>query len=342
MVKGSQRFSKVVISSIAHLDGPHVVTSDEIESQLAEAQARLGIQPNLLQNLAGIQERRFWDVGVQPSAVAAEAGAMALERSRLKPEDIGVLINTSVCRDYIEPSVACIVHHKLGLSSSALNFDLGNACLGFLNGMAIVAGMIERGEVDHGLVVDGEGSRYIAEVTIERLRRPEATAKDFRDQFASLTLGSGSAAMVLSREGLTDSNHRFKGGLSRAATEHNALCVGQREEMRTNTKGLLNAGLELAGNTWKIACDEFGFGSGVTTHVIHQISSVHTNMLCATLGVDMDTVPQIFPHFGNTGPASIPMVLSKEVEKRILKPGDRIALAGMGSGLNCSAYEIVW
>lgn len=342
MLKGSQRFSKVVVSSIAHVDAPHVVTSDEIEKELAEAQARLGIQPNLLQNLAGIQERRFWDVGVEPSQVAAEAGALALERARVSPESVGVLINTSVCRDYIEPSVACIVHHKLGLPPSALNFDLGNACLGFLNGMAIVAGMIERGEVDHGLVVDGEGSRYITEVTIERLNRPDATAKDFRDQFATLTLGSGSAAMVLSREGLTDSNHRFTGGLSRAATQHHGLCTGQREQMRTNTKGLLNAGLELATNTWKEACGEFGFGSNVERHVIHQISSVHTTMLCQSLGVDLGTVPQIFPKFGNTGPASIPMVLSKEVEKKSLKAGDRVCLMGMGSGLNCSAYEVVW
>ena len=51
------------------------------------------------------------------------------------------------CRDY-EPSTASIVHHKLGMSSACKNFDLGNACLAFLNAMDLVGGMIERGEIE--------------------------------------------------------------------------------------------------------------------------------------------------------------------------------------------------
>lgn len=342
MLKGSQRFRQVSVSAIAHIDAPNVVTSAEIESQLAEVHARLGIKANILQNVTGIEARRFWDVGVQPSAVAAQAGNLAIERSGVRREDIGVVINTSVCRDYIEPSVASIVHHALGLSPRALNFDLGNACLGFLNGMSVVAGMIERGDIDHGLVVDGEGGRFVTEVTIDRLRRPETTAQDYRDQFAALTLGSGAVAMVLSREGFSDSNHRFVGGVSRAATEYNALCVGQRDEMRTHTKGLLDAGIALALSAWTAGREELGFGAGIARHLVHQVSAVHTMTLCAKLGLDRTTVPLIFQDFGNTGPASIPMVLSKEVEKGQLKSGDRLCLLGIGSGLNVSMYEIVW
>ena len=342
MLKGTQRFGEVVVSSVAHVDAPHVVTSASIEAELKQTQERLGIEPGLLEGLAGIKERRFWDEGVQPSEVASQAGALAIERARISPDQLGVVINTSVCRDYIEPSVASFVHNNLKLPSTALNFDLGNACLGFLNGMALVAGMIERGEIEHGLIVDGEGSRFAIESTIKRLQDPKITAKDYRDQFATLTLGSGAAAMVLSKAGTTDSNHRFIGGMSRAATEHSRLCLGQREEMRTNTKALLMAGLELAETAWEQACQEFGFRAGVNRHIIHQVSLVHTTMLCERLNVSMETVPQIFPHFGNTGPASIPMVLSNEVQKKALKAGDRICLMGMGSGLNTSFYELIW
>ena len=342
MLRGAQRYSQVVISSVAHVDAPHVVTSAQLEAQLAPARDRLGLFPGMVETLAGIRERRFWDPGVQPSEVAARAGELAIQRAGIKREDVGVVINTSVCRDYIEPSVASFVHHALGLSPDALNFDLGNACLGFVNGMALVASMIERGEIDHGIVVDGESSRLPVEATLERLLRPGTTAQDLREQFATLTLGSGAAAMVLSRAGESGGTARFLGGIARASTEHSRLCLGQRDEMRTDTKGLLAAGLELAESTWRQAHEQFGLGAGVRAHVIHQISSVHTNMLCQRLGIDLATVPTIFPTFGNTGPASIPMVLSKEVERGAYRPGDRVCLMGMGSGINCVAYELVF
>ena len=71
----------------------------------------------------------------------------AIEEAGVDRDKIGVLINTSVCRDYLEPSTACLVHGNLGLHERCLNFDIGNACLAFLNGMDVAARMIERGEV---------------------------------------------------------------------------------------------------------------------------------------------------------------------------------------------------
>ena len=91
-----------------------------------------------------------------PSVPAAEAGERALAASGVDRADIGILINTSVSRDYLEPSTASIVHGRLGLPVDATNFDLGNACLGFLNGMNLVSTMIEHGEIDHGMVVNAE------------------------------------------------------------------------------------------------------------------------------------------------------------------------------------------
>ncbi len=189
MSNAGQRFDDVVISGLAHVDAPHVVTSESIEEQLAPAMQRLGVRPGLLTGLVGIHERRFWDEGVQPSEVAADAGELALQRSGVGKAAIGVLINTSVSRDYIEPSTASIIHGRMQLPPEAINFDLGNACLGFINGMNLVAGMIERGEIEHGLVVNGEGSRFAVESTIARLQRTE-NPKVFREQFATLTLST--------------------------------------------------------------------------------------------------------------------------------------------------------
>ena len=156
------------------------------------------------------------------------------------------MINTSVSRAHLEPSTAVEIHHALGLPTSCLNFDLANACLGFVNGMQLAATMIDSGQIDYALVVNGEDARYTQEVTLGRLDGPDATAQDVLSQFATLTLGSGAAAMVLGRADEHPQGHRFVGGVARAGTEHHDLCVGDLDHMRTDTRGLLEAGLALS------------------------------------------------------------------------------------------------
>jgi 3-oxoacyl-[acyl-carrier-protein] synthase-3 len=278
-----------------------------------------------------------------PSEVAAEAGELALARSGVAREDIGILINTSVCRDYLEPSTASLAHGLMGLPAEAMNFDLGNACLGFLNGMNVVASMIERGEVEHGLVVNGETSRFTMETTIARLASDDCDEAMFREQFATLTLGSGGVAMVMSRADSPDGGSRYLGGLHRSSTAHANLCTGHAHEMKTDTKGLMIAGLELVGTMWKEAVSSFDWSSeDFDAYAIHQVSKVHSRAVCDTLGLDITRFPLIYPTHGNIGPAGVPTVLSKAVEDGTVTRGSRVMLMGVGSGLNASAAEIRW
>lgn len=338
-----QRFSNVVVSGLAHVDAPHVVTSEAIEARIAPTLRRFGMTPGTLTGLAGIAERRWWDEGTRPSDAAAAAGAKLLANVGVDRERIGVLVNTSVDRDWLEPSTACIVHAKLGLAPHAVNFDVGNACLGFLNGMAIVAAMIERGDVDHGLVVDGESARFVTEATIARLNDPACDRRLFRESFATLTLGSGAAAMLLSRADLAPDGHPFSGLVSLAATEHHELCRGQPHDMRTDASGLLTAGLALARETWKAALSAFDWSADtLAAAFIHQVSRAHTKAITATLGLRADRVPLLYPQFGNIGPAGLLITWSKEAEAGRLDPGDRLALLGIGSGLNCAMADVTW
>jgi len=342
-MRATQRYEQVVISGLAHVDAPQVVTSTEIEDQMATTLERLGVEPGLLEGLSGIRERRVWGAGTLPSEVAAEAGELALANSGVDRHDVGALLNTSVCRDYLEPSTASLVHGRMELPTEAVNFDVGNACLGFVNGMNVVASMIEHGEIDHGLVVDGETSRFTMEATIKRLASEACDEVMFREQFATLTLGSGAVAMVLSRADSVESGRRFLGGLSRASTAHANLCTGHVHEMRTDTKGLLLAGLELAAQTWKEAVASFDWDpQAVDTYVVHQVSKVHTRAVCDTLGLDIDRFPLIYPEFGNIGPAGVPTVLSRSVQDGTISSGDRVMLMGVGSGINAAAAEIIW
>lgn len=336
-------FKNVVIQAVAAVEPPIRITSRELSDRLLPTLQRLGIRSDLLEDLSGIVARRFWKIGTKPSDAATLAAEKVLELCQLERERIGVIINTSVCRDYLEPSTACIVHGNLGLSEDCLNFDVGNACLAFLNGMDIAARMIERDEIDYALIVDGESSGPITEATIERLLGPDIKEEQFRSEFASLTLGSGAAAMIMARRELVPHGHLYLGSVSRSATEFNKLCHGQMDQMVTETKVLLSEGLKLAAKTFRAACIALGWVvSELDQFVIHQVSKVHTESLVKMLGLDPLKVQTIYAELGNVGPASVPMALARAIELGRIHTGDRVALLGIGSGLNCSMAEIVW
>jgi 3-oxoacyl-[acyl-carrier-protein] synthase-3 len=231
------------------------------------------------------------------------------------------------------------IHHQMSLPTSCMNFDLANACLGFVNAMHIAATMIDSGQIEYAVVVDGEDARYTQERTLARLERDDATVDDLFNEFATLTLGSGAAGMVLGPADRHPAGHRLVGGIARSGTEHHDLCVGDLDRMRTDTKGLMDAGLALAADAWDDAraCHDW---SDMDRYVVHQVSSVHTSALCARLGIDPDRVPLTFPTLGNIGPASVPITLASQAET--LEAGDRVLCMGIGSGLNTSFTEILW
>ncbi|PIQ36995.1 MAG: 3-oxoacyl-ACP synthase III [Lysobacterales bacterium CG17_big_fil_post_rev_8_21_14_2_50_64_11] len=336
-------FKHVSIASVAHVDAPIRLSSADIMLRLQPTLERFGIRDNLLEDVAGIRERRIWEDSMMPSDAATLAAQKALAASGVAHEHIGILINTSVCRDYLEPSTASIIHGNLGLADTCQNFDVGNACLAFLNGMDIAARMIEHGAIEYALVVDGEVSNTITERTIERMLSPDVTPEQFRNEFASLTLGSGAAAMVLGRSELLPDGHPYKGSVTRAATEFSHLCRGNMDRMVTDTRTLLVEGLKLAAKTFQAARAALGWVSGeMDEFVVHQISKVHTAAFVELLGIDPKKVLTVFPELGNIGPASVPIALSKLAEMGRLKKGSRIALMGIGSGLNCSMAEVEW
>jgi acyl-CoA:acyl-CoA alkyltransferase len=335
-------FENVSVESVAHVDAPVRFTSAAIVTRLQSTFDRVGIRPDLLEQVAGIRERRYWDEPAQVADGAAAAGRRALAKADVDPGRVGVLISTSVSRDYIEPSTASVVHGALGLPHTCLNFDLGNACLAFLNGMDVAARMIEHGEIEYALIVDGEVSNQVTERTIERLGGPDVTADQVRAELASLTLGSGAAAMVLGRADDTG-RRRYRGCVARAATRFSHLCRGTMDRMVTDTRGILENGLALAKETYADASATFGWtGDAIDEYVLHQVSKVHTDSLLALLGIDPAKALAIYPEHGNIGPAALPIVLSKLDDAGRLRPGGRIALLGIGSGLNCAMGEIAW
>ena len=289
-------FQHVAIAGLAHIDAPHALSSAEINAQLKPTMDRLGIRTDVLGDIAGIHSRRMWDKETLASDAATMAGEKALLDAGISRDKIGLLVNTSVSRDFLEPSTASIVAGNMGLGEDCQNFDVANACLAFLNGMDIASRMIERGEIEYALVVDGETANLVYANTMKRMLAPDVTEEQFRSELASLTLGCGAAAMVLSRSELCPDAPRYKGGVSKAATEWNGLCRGNLDRMVTDTRMLLIEGLKLASKTFAAARLALGWVVGeIDEFVIHQVSRVHTDAMvnyAATLetGVGESTV----------------------------------------------------
>ncbi|MDJ0377529.1 MULTISPECIES: 3-oxoacyl-ACP synthase III [unclassified Cryobacterium] len=329
----------VALLSVASLMAPLITTSEEIDRRLKPVLTRLKLPTGLLQRVAGVYERRNWGPNETFDDAAVKAGKIALREAGIKPSDVGLLINTSVTRKHLEPSVAVRIHHGLGLPSSAINFDIANACLGFVNGMTLAAQLIDSGQIKYAVIIDGEDADEIQTNTIDRLGRPGIKRKDFMSEFASLTLGSGAAAAVLGPADAHPAGHRILGGVTRAATQFNGLCVGSVDGMFTDAKALLKGGMELVVSAWTEAKRDWSW-SNMDRYIVHQVSDVHTNAIVKATGMDKAKVPLTYPTLGNVGPASIPITLSQEASK--LKPGNRVLLMGVGSGLNTAMMELVW
>ncbi|MEL7977712.1 3-oxoacyl-ACP synthase III [Isoptericola sp. F-RaC21] len=333
------RFANVALLAVTSRIPAGVRTSAAVQERLAPALRRLRLPTTLLERVAGVRERRAWAADEDVDDATVAAGREALAVAGVEAADVGLLINTSVTRKHLEPSVAVRLHHGLGLPSSAVNFDVANACLGFINGMSLAAGMIDSGQVRYAVVVDGEDADIIHDRTIERLLREDRSRDDFMQEFASLTLGSGSAAAVLGRADEHPAGHRVLGGVTRAATRFHDLCVGSTEGMFTDAKALLDGGLELVVDAWKDAVADWDWAR-MDRYVTHQVSRVHTEAIVEAVGLDRAKVPTTYERLGNVGPASVPITLVEQQDS--LSDGDRVLLMGVGSGINTAMLELAW
>ncbi|MFO7760361.1 MAG: 3-oxoacyl-ACP synthase III [Thermodesulfobacteriota bacterium] len=328
---------------------PRVISSTEIEERLGPLYQRLKLPFGRLELMSGIRERRFWKEGTLPSDGAVLAGQKALADAGLDPEEIDCLIFTSVSRDMLEPATASFVHSKLGLSRKSQVFDLSNACLGFLNGMVILANMIELGQIRQGMIVSSETAEDLLESTISYLLENETlTRKKIKPVFASLTIGSGTTALIMSDRRVNDTGHRLKGFTCRNNTGGNNLCHGDNQGnmgsvMATDSEELLKQGIAVAENTWSDFLAETGSRpSDFNVFFCHQVGSAHARQLFVTLGIDPAKNFETLPFLGNTGSVATPITMAMGIEHGKLASGQQAALLGIGSGINCLMLSVEW
>lgn len=349
------RFKNVVLAGIARSVAPIEVTSAELEDRVAPLYERLGIPFGTLEKLSGIRTRRFWEGSFLPSQISTEAANQLLDNTGFKREDIGVIINCSVTRDYFEPATATLVHRNLGLSNSCMGFDVTNACIGFSNGIVLLSNMIESGVVKAGLLISGENVSYIVESCAKHLATAkEITREDLIKILPVFTLGCGGVAAVLCHEKYAKDGHKIIGSICHTASEHNDLCNGNGDYCATQMEGLspimytesselIASAAKLGAKTWVEFSETFGWNKDSIDHIFcHQVGRQVNDAFYKEIGLDLAKEFTVYKSLGNMVSAALPTALAVGAEEKPLKKGDKALLLGYGSGLNSIFTGIEW
>jgi 3-oxoacyl-[acyl-carrier-protein] synthase-3 len=337
------QFKNVCIESMGYVIPDHVVRTSWFEEKLAPVYDTLGAPQGFIERLTGIREHRWWDDDIWVSDGSAMAGEKALAAADVDRGEIQCLINTSVCRDYIEPATASIVHHKLGLPSTAMSFDIVNACLGFLNGMLVVANMIELGQIETGMVVAAEAPKEGQLATIEKMLNNPPTKEALRDNLASFTLGAASVAMILRHRSRSKTGKRLLGGETYSNTEHCQLCVAQRTWMRTKSTKLLEEGTRVVTEAWQRFKETMNWTNDMVDRLFtHQVSEPQRQVALQALNLSPDIDFPTLHWLGNTASVAAPISMAIGVDEGFVQEDDRVILFGVGSGINSIVLGIQW
>jgi 3-oxoacyl-[acyl-carrier-protein] synthase-3 len=346
-------YQHVCLESLGYTLPAEIITSDDIERRLEPLYQRLRLPEGRLELMSGIRERRLWPRGTSPSTPSIASGQSAIAAAGIDPQTIGCLIHASVCRDHLEPATACRVHDALGLPQECLVFDISNACLGLLNGIVQIANMIELGQIQAGLVVGTEDSRTLLESTIDQLNRDQSlTRESVKPAFASLTIGSASAAVLLVHSDLSQTGNRLCASAARAHTQHHDLCQGGHEAgegrgahilMQTDSERLLAEGLAAGTATFAdfLAASDWSRDQ-IHKSICHQVGGTHRRLMLESLGLTPERDYVTYPWLGNTGSVALPLTLALAVESGFIEPEDHVALLGIGSGINSLMLAIDW
>ncbi len=341
------KYENVVIEDYAYIDPPEVLTSEKLEELLAPLYTRLKLPQGRLELMTGIKSRGFWPNSTRPSSIATMAGEKLIEKlakKGIRKNDINLLINSSVCRDFLEPSTASVVHSNLELAQTCMLFDISNACLGMVSAWEVAANMIETGAIKRAIIVSGENSAPLLENTIKTLNEDTSiTRKSVKKYFANLTIGSAGVAYCLAHKSEAPSAPQITSITNRSDSSANKLCQGDGNPnslvMETDSEELLKYGKSLA----KMTFDASELKASEIDYVIgHQVGKAHKEIVLGELGLANHTTYDTFDTLGNTGSAALPITLAKLNDHKNIEKGAKIALVGIGSGLVCSVLGVTW
>ena len=275
-------------------------------------------------------------------SMAARAGQSALENAGIKPEEVDLILVSTISSNVILPCAACEVQRELG-AVNATCFDLNAACTGFLLGYNTAAAYLAAGVYQTALVI---GSESLSNLT------------NWKDRSTCILFGDGAGAAVIRRgEGRhclpdTHSNGAKGGALTcKSRHDHNGLTRHQEVETLADPEYFMQmdgqAVFKFAVRSVPQAVEEVLEANRVkkeeiSCYILHQANRRIVEAVAKRLGEPLEKFPMNLQEYGNTSSASIPILLDEQNRSGKLKKGDRIVLAGFGAGLSWGASILDW
>jgi len=325
----SPRFASAIAGTGSYLPAKVVHNSD--------LEAFLDTSDEWIRDRTGIGARHIAADDEVTSDLAVHAARRALEAANLSVNDVDMLVVGTITPDGPMPACAVRIQHKLGMTKIP-SFDVSAACAGFLFALSVADQFVRSGTHRRVLVVGVElMSRII----------------DWTDRTTAVLFGDGAGAVIVERvedgcerrielcclhsEGeLADSLMIPAGGTAEPSTPANLArgrnkvqMVGQ-DVFRAAIRGLCEVGEEALQRTGLTFSD-------IDWVVPHQANVRILSAVAERWGIGLDRFVLVLDRTGNTSSASIPVALDHGLRSGKIRPGQRLLMCALGSGISYGA-----
>ncbi|HZP43326.1 MAG TPA: beta-ketoacyl-ACP synthase 3 [Candidatus Binatia bacterium] len=286
----------------------------------------------------GIRTRRTVDgTDEATSDLATAAARAALARAETAAEELDLVAVATCSGDFVLPATACVVQAALGARRAAA-FDLNAACSGFIYGLALAAGMLATGAARRILLVGAEVfSRHVD-------WHDRTTAVLFGDGAGAVVLGPGDDVLgtSLGADGTRVGDLLIPAGGSRRPVDEGALAE-RLHKIRMHGAEVFRAAVESMTAALRDAAARAGVRPADLRWVFaHQANARIIAGVAERLALPLSRFPMNVDRYGNTGAATIPVLLAEAAAAGTLCPGDLIGLTAAGAGLTWAGAVLRW
>ena len=289
----------------------------------------------------GIERRHISKPGQTCSDFAMKAAEKLIEELGWERDSIGLLIFSSPARDHIFPDTACILQGKLGLSNSAMCFDMTLGCTGWTYGMTTACSIMQNGGVKRALLLVGnmgtaECSYYDKTAYPLFSDTGLATALEYDETAPAIwtdlgTIGKDYDAIIIP-----------DGGRRNPTTEESLKLIEFDTNIKRNRLQLAMKGMEVfsfalktAPRTVNAVLDFAGkTKDDVDMFVFHQANYYMVKKIIKKAKIDPNKCPFSLLNYGNTGTSSIPFTMVTERADQLRKGKNRVVGCSFGVGLS--------